>query len=218
MNGRALIWGALVVVLAVVVISGVVALMRSPAPPEVTDLSVPGDYGEIPAFSLVERSGRNITRDDLIGRFWVADFIFTRCTGVCPILTARMAALGSALSARQGGDQVRLVSFSVDPSYDTPEVLRRHAENTIAAVPPERWLFLTGAPDQIHRLVRDGFHLSVAERAPEPGVEGDLITHSDRFVLVDPTGKIRGYYHGAEAESIEKLTVDLMRLMGEERR
>ena len=222
MNGRVLIWGALVVVLAVVVVSGIVALMRSPAPTEVIDLSVPGDYGEIPAFSLIDRSGRAVTRDDLIGRFWVADFIFTRCTGICPILTARMAALGSALAAKPGGDLVRLVSFSVDPTYDTPEVLRTHAENTTAAVPPERWLFLTGAPDQLHRLVRDGFHLSVAERAPEPGAVlgggGDLITHSDRFVLVDPTGKIRGYYHGTEAESIEKLTVDLVRLMGEGRR
>lgn len=222
MNGRVLIWGALVVVLAAVVVSGVAALMRSSAPPGVTDLSVPGDYGEIPAFSLIERSGRTVTRDDLIGRFWVADFIFTRCTGVCPILTSRMAALGTALAARPGGDQVRLVSFSVDPSWDTPEVLRRHAENATGALPPERWLFLTGTPDQLHRLVRDGFHLSVAERAPEPGAvlggASDLITHSDRFVVVDPTGKIRGYYHGTEEESIEKLTGDLIQLMDKGRR
>ena len=215
MNRRVLIWGALAAVLLVVVVSGVTSLWRGRTPSGAVDLSQPGDYGEIPPFSLVERSGRTITRDDLLGRFWVADFIFTRCTGVCPVLTARMAELGRMLASKPGGEEVRLVSFSVDPSWDTPEVLRDHAKEAAGSLPPDRWLFLTGAPGELHRLVRDGFHLSVAERAPEPGVTGDLITHSDRFVIVDPAGKIRGYYHGTEAESIEKLAVDLVRLMGE---
>lgn len=219
MKGRIVIWGALTAVLILVVYSGMTALRRGPILSTATDLSVPGDYGEIPDFTLIDRSGRTVTRDDLTGRFWVADFIFTRCTGVCPILTARMAALGKALALTPGGQEVRLVSFSVDPSWDTPAVLQRHAKETAGNIPPERWLFLTGAPEEVHRLVRDGFHLSVAERAPETGValngSTELITHSDRFVLVDPAGKIRGYYHGTEEESIAKLTEDLKRMIRE---
>ena len=218
MSGKVLIWGVLAAVLAAVVAGGVVALMpgsgAAPAPSQ--SLSDPGDYGSLPAFSLTERSGRRVGLDDLAGRYWIADFIFTRCTGVCPILTARMSSLAPALAGIPGGDQVRLVSFSVDPSWDTPEVLSRYAAASAAGAAGDRWLFLTGPSEDLYRLIKDGFRLSVAERSEGfAEVAGDLITHSDRFVLVDPSGRIRGYYHGTDEESVAKLLVDLGRLLGE---
>ena len=167
------------------------------------------DYGAVPDFTLTERDGRRVGLGDLRGRFWVADFIFTRCNGICPILTQRMA----SLARRLPDDDIRFVSFSVDPSWDTPAVLAGYAAASGAEA--DRWLFLTGPRDEIYRVVGEGFHLSVAERAPEAADDGELITHSDRFVLVDPGGTIRGYYHGADEEAAERLIEDLRRLRGE---
>lgn len=216
MTGRVLIWGALIAVLAVVVAIGVVALMQGPGAAPAPSLATPGDYGAVPDFTLVERSGRRVSREDLAGRWWIADFIFTRCTGICPILTARMSSIAAELSRIPGGDDVRLVSFTVDPAWDTPEVLSRYAAATAGSAPPGRWLFLTGAPADLYALIKDGFKLSVAERPPDAGTgSGDLITHSDRLVLVDPRGRITGYYHGTEDESAARLIQDLGRLIRE---
>jgi protein SCO1/2 len=216
MNGRLAIWGALAAVLAMVLAAGIVALMPGPGAAPAISLSVPGDYGAVIPFTLTDRSGRRVGLEDLAGRFWIADFIFTRCTGVCPILTAQMSALIPALSRIPGGEEVRLVSFSVDPAWDSPEVLSRYAAGPAAGAAVDRWLFLTGPSEELHRLIKDGFRLSVAERAPGIGdTAGDLITHSDRFVLVDPAGRIRAYYHGTDEESVRKLLEDLERLLGE---
>ena len=110
-------------------------------------------YGQVPEFTLTERSGRSVTAGDLRGRVWVANFIFTQCPGVCPALSARMAALQQALRARREsgapGNDVRLVSISVDPTRDTPEVLRRYAARFRAD--PDDWLFLTGSRGAVQR-------------------------------------------------------------------
>jgi cytochrome oxidase Cu insertion factor (SCO1/SenC/PrrC family) len=168
-------------------------------------------YGVVPDFALLERSGRAVTAADLEGGVWVANFIFTRCAGMCPRLTSRMAALARALDRHRDGKAgavtrgVRLVSISVDPTRDTPETLRRYAERFGAD--PERWLFLTGTREEIHRLVRDGFRLSVAELSPDsPGYRADEpITHSDRFVLVDRQRRIRAIVHGTDKDAVPEL-------------
>lgn len=215
MNGRLVVWGALGGVLALTVAAGSAALFQGSRAAAVPALSNPGDYGTLPDFSLTERSGRTVRKADLAGRYWIADFIFTRCTGVCPLLTARMSSLAAAVSRVPGGDQVRLISITVDPAWDTPEVLSRYAAGPAAGVRGDRWLFLTGAPEEIYRLVKDGFRLSVAERPPGPGDAGDLITHSDRLVLVDPAGRITGYYHGTDDAAVDKLVMDLTRLLSQ---
>ncbi len=177
-----------------------------------TELAV---YGSVPAFSLVERSGQTISSRDLAGRVWVADFIFTRCPGICPTLTTTLAALLRRLEER-GMRHVTAVSISVDPANDDPATLRRYADRFGAD--PARWLFLTGEEAAVTSLVRDGFKLGVAslpagerERAPEP------ITHSDRFVLVDAQLRIRGYYHGTDADAVATLEKDLARLSKSDR-
>ena len=199
-------WSSLALVLAVVLGAGASSLMRR----EVTAASVlerPGEYGQVLDFTLTERSGRTVTSADLEGDWWVADFIFTRCTGVCPILTSRMSHLAQTI------DDVRFVSFSVDPTWDTPEVLRDYAAGAVPNEAASRWLFLTGPRETIHRVVGEGFKLAVAELSPdEVAAGGELITHSDRMVLVDPWGTIRGYYRGTEQESVERLAHDLARM------
>ncbi len=216
------VWIALGTVLAGVAAAGIGSLVRGRAqtgpgapaglaahiPPAGPDaLGSLGEYGRIPEFSLTERSGATMTRAELGGRLWVADFIFTRCTGVCPLLSGRMASLQEALHGRV---DVRLVSFSVDPDYDTPEILTAYARSHGAD--PSRWIFLTGPRSTMHRLIGEGFHLSVARAVEGMVPPGELITHSDRLVLVDRRGRIRGYYHGAEQEAVRAVLADIDRL------
>jgi len=202
MAGRATergIWVVLSAVVVAVVAAGLWSLRGGKPDSAFPVLAI------VPDFTLTERSGRSVTRDDLLGQIWVADFIFTRCSGVCPLLSSRMAVLQRAL--REQGVDARLVSFSVDPTHDTPEVLREYAGHFGADA--NRWLFLTGPRDQLYDLIGKGFMLSVAEREPGQDDSGELITHSDRFVLVDRQGRIRGYYHGTEDETLNRLVTDI---------
>jgi cytochrome oxidase Cu insertion factor (SCO1/SenC/PrrC family) len=114
----------------------------------------------LPDFRLLERSGQLFGLSDLRGKVWVANLFFTHCTDTCPLKTAEMAQLQVAFASEP---DFRLVSISVDPERDTPQVLARYAEQNGAG--PERWLFLTGHKETIHRLAREGFKLG-AEAAP----------------------------------------------------
>lgn len=168
----------------------------------------PPVLGALPDFALTERSERTVRRADLAGMPWVADFIFTRCTGMCPALSTRMADVRRR--AAEAGLAARFVSFSVDPGHDTPAVLRDYAARYGAG---DDWLFLTGPRDALYALIGGGFKLSVAERPPAAVAAGDeLIAHSDRFVLVDGDGRIRGYYHGTDAAMVDVLLRDLAAL------
>ena len=168
--------------------------------------------GHVPEFVLTSSDGRPLSQADLAGNIWIADFIFTRCGGLCPTLSAQMARLQSAL-AREGMPAVRLISFSVDPVNDTPAVLREYAQRCHAD--PARWSFLTGDHEAMYQLIGQGFHLAVAERPPtESSDVNELITHSDRFVLVDRNLDIRGYYHGTDEDGMKQLLTDLKSLHG----
>jgi protein SCO1/2 len=178
-------------------------------------------YGRVPDFALVERSGRQITRADLLGKVWIVNFFYTECPDVCPLESTHMARLQHELA--QAPD-VRLVSISVDPEHDTPEVLAEYASRYGAD--PERWLLLTGPREAIHQLAIHGFHLGIVEGHEHAGWSGGIgwgwpgpvsvwahdsdnprrqVIHSDRFVLVDRRAQIRGYYHGTDWPSLDRL-------------
>ncbi len=151
----------------------------------------PVDFVAVPPFALTERSGRTVTDADLRGKVWVASFVFVRCTGPCPQVTATMARLQDELNLA-GRDDVRLVTFTVDPERDGPEELSGYARHFQAD--PDKWLFLTGKKADLHRLLIDGFKVGVQEN-PD-GKPGDEFTHSTRLVVVDRDGRIRGYFQG----------------------
>jgi cytochrome oxidase Cu insertion factor (SCO1/SenC/PrrC family) len=168
----------------------------------------PPVMSRLPSFALVEANGRTVTADDLRGRPWVADFIFTRCAGACPVMTARMAAL-----RRQSPEDVTFVSITVDPAHDTPEVLGRYARRAGAGV---GWLFLTGPQDALYRLAIEGFKLGVEEVPPERQPAGDgPFLHSSHFVLVDGKGYVRGYYDSTDEEALSRLRRDLASVRSE---
>lgn len=162
-------------------------------------------HWSIPDFALTERTGKTLQRADLAGKVWVADFIYTTCPGPCPMLSSRLTEVQKAIGNE---NNVNLVSISVDPEKDTPDVLKTYAEKFQAG---ERWYFLTGKKDAVYSLARDGFKLPVAE-AP---TEGGLITHTTRLVLVDRNGVVRGFYEGAEEGSVKDLVRDVRVLLAE---
>lgn len=176
-----------------------VAACRAPEPLPV--------LSELPEFALLERSGTTLDKAALAGRPAIVDFIFTRCPASCPMLTARMKELERRLPE---SSKVRLLSISVDPEHDRPEVLSRYAENWQAG---PRWLFATGERAAIWELVRKGFLLAV-EETPE-----DLtspILHSNRFALVDREGRLRATYQALEEDALDRILSDLAALEASE--
>lgn len=175
--------------------------------------SSPEDEAPLPVgdFSLTERSGRTVTRDDLRGKVWVASFIFTRCGSDCPKVTTSMARLQKELAGRK---DVLLVSFSVDPEHDGCPILQDYAKDF--AADPERWLFLTGKQDELYRLIEESFRLAVRQNEGETRTPGNEVTHSSKLVLVDRRGHIRGYFEGAptsgRAEDVERYEQSLKKL------
>jgi protein SCO1/2 len=162
--------------------------------------------GNVPDFMLVERSGTDVALSDLLGRVWVADFIFTHCAGPCPLLSAQMQALQAPLKEMP---DARLVSFSVDPERDTPGALSEYADRYLAD--EDRWLFLTGDKARVYSVIREGFQLGVG------GVEEgtDQIMHSLRFALVDKKGRVRAYFDGTDPGLPKKLLPELRMLLKE---
>ncbi|MBI3289265.1 MAG: SCO family protein [Elusimicrobia bacterium] len=161
---------------------------------------------ELPDFSLTGVTVDGVVPFDraaLRGRVWVADFIYTRCAGPCPLLTASMAGLQKRLPRSIG-----LLSLTVDPEHDAPEVLALYAQRVNAD--PQRWFFLTGDKAELVRLVRDGFLLPVAEDAA--AAPGQRVTHSSKFVLIDADARARGWYDGDDAASLDRLAADARKL------
>jgi protein SCO1/2 len=163
-------------------------------------------YGTVPKFELTNQDAQPFGSEQLAGKIWIADFIFTTCPGPCPIISTRMSELQKPLAK----SDVHLVSVSVDPEKDTPEVLRAYADKL--RLQPLRWDFLTGSRAAIYSLSRDGFKLGVSDGSEEEGVP----VHSTRFVLVDRRGTIRGYYDALAPDAVTKLLADTNHLLREQ--
>jgi protein SCO1/2 len=160
---------------------------------------------QVPPFQLTDQTGKSITLEDLKGKIWAANFIFTRCKGPCPITVLRMQDLNTKLKKVRGN--VELVTFTVDPEYDTPEILKAFSEPLGAD--PASWKFLTGTPDAIQKIVVTGLLQPLAK---EPD---GTPAHSSRIVLVDGEGWLRGYHDGLDPEAVQKLMVDIGELLRE---
>lgn len=165
-----------------------------------------GHYGTVPGFQLMNQNGQPFGSAELAGKIWIVDFIFSTCPGPCPMISSRMSELQRPLE----NSDVHLVSVTVDPEKDTPEVLRGYAEKLHAR--PGRWDFLTGPKAAIYDLSRSGFKLPVSEDSDQPGVPA----HSTRAVLVDRRGTIRGYYDVTAPDAVTKLLADASQLLREQ--
>jgi len=158
--------------------------------------------GSIPSFEFTDSNGNLISKKELTGKVWVADFIFTTCTMACPVMTGNMNLIHKAF---KNNDKVRIVSISVYPEYDTPEILKEYASRYNANT--NRWHFLTGPEENVKLVIKNGFKMGDYE---------DIIFHSEKFALVDQNGNIRGYYNGMKTDDIKTLKKDIRVLLNGE--
>jgi protein SCO1/2 len=163
----------------------------------------PGMKLALPAFELTNERGQRYGSEDLKGRLWVADFVFTSCPTVCPKLTKRMQILQHR--SRNLGQAFHLVTFTVDPENDTPERLAAYAKEYHAD--PARWTFLTGELGEVETTVVKGFKLAMGKDELPAGSGLFSIFHGEKLVLVDDAGLIRGYYD-ADDEGVDRLLHD----------
>ena len=171
-----------------------------------------------PAFNLIDQDSIPFGSSELRGRIWLASFVYTNCPDVCPMVTARMAALRDSLQAQGRLGDVRLLSITVDPLRDSPAVLREYATKFRAAKPD--WVFLTGPLDTIVPLVNQGFRLSALhpyasahDSMSAHAHEADyVVSHSDRIVLIDRESRVRGTYESTDPKALERLREDLRRI------
>lgn len=162
-------------------------LVRRPPPPPI--------IGEVPAFTLVDHEGETFTRDDLLeeDKVWVVGFVFTSCPSTCPAVSRAMVLFQEQVAASKLEDHIELITVTVDPETDTPEVLKGYAEKIGADT--RNWRFLTGDSDAIEGFVVDGFKLAVGDKQAIEGAPGVYdIAHSIKLALVDRFGNVRGYY------------------------
>ena len=192
----------LLVMLAIVVLGAIPAVLvpllwTHGKPPHLQDL------GAVPAFSLVDERGQSFTEDALRGHPTIVSFIFTRCDTICPVTSMKMKALQE--QTFDAGAKIKLLSFSVDPAYDTPPRLAAYAQRYSAD--PERWRFVTGPYDQIHALVEGPFMTSMLREADRPdGIPN--IAHGGYFMLLDGNLHIRGMYSSSDKLRLDELVRD----------
>ncbi len=198
---RRSLWAILVALLVLAVGVGLQQSRSRPPRP------APQVISYLPGFLLTNADGREIRLDDLAVGPWVADFVFTRCPGPCPLMSQKMAELGKRLPAG-----VRRVSFTVDPEHDTPAVLRDYATRFGAG--PD-WLFLSGDRAAIWELSVSGFKLGVAPADDGGPPDQGPVIHSTRFVLVDAEGGVRGYYDPFDPAEMDRLVGEVAAVLRE---
>ncbi|MEZ6146290.1 MAG: DUF420 domain-containing protein [Planctomycetaceae bacterium] len=154
----------------------------------------------IEPFELIDQNGEPFSSEELAGHPWVASFIFTKCAGYCPVLVRNMKL---EIADRVKDPNVRYVTITVDPEYDTPEKLKQYAE--IYGVDPEKWKFLTGDKETIYRIVQHGFRLPVYEMQGEDRQPGFEVAHSLSLIHVGPDGRVVGKYDSRESGEVLSL-------------
>ena len=165
-------------------------------------------FGMAPVFELIERSGQTVHSRDLQGKIWLASFTFTRCLGVCPVMNARAKQIQDAVLQMPGFEDVMLVSFTVDPENDTPQVLAARAKQLEADV--SRWLWLSGPQRKIWAVASQGFKLAVEA---DPDNTDMPIAHSSKFVIVDRDGRIHGYYDSLDPSAVDMVLNEIRNMI-----
>lgn len=189
-------------VLVVVAASAILAATATERHPE-TPLPV---LGRVADFALVDQASAPVTRADLAGEPWIANFVFTRCPLVCPRLTDRMRTVQAL--AHDERASIRLVSFSADPEFDRPQVLAAYAN--AHGADGTSWKFLTGSEESIVAIARS---LAVALDGEADPTQPDYgIMHSGHLILVDGSGRVRGYYRSGEDGVAQRILADAKRL------
>lgn len=153
----------------------------------------------IPDFNLTNQDGRSVGREKMNGKITIVDFFFTSCPSICPQMSLEMERVNDMFREE---DEVQIMSFSIDPEYDTPDILNDYAAEHKAVA--GKWDFLTGDKSAIYQLARCGFVIPTLDGL---GIPDDFV-HSDKFILVDQLGRIRGFYSGTSRDDVDLLILE----------
>ncbi len=168
-------------------------------------------YGHtIGDFSFVNQNGDTITHEEIQNKVFVAEYFFTTCSSICPIMNKQMRRIDSVYGRNE---DFKILSFTVHPEVDTVEQLKRYAEKHHAG---PNWHFLTGNKSDLYSLARKSFFVLKPAEAENIGDAGSDFIHTNNFVLVDKKRRIRGYYDGTRSSSIDSLITDIQLLLREE--
>jgi protein SCO1 len=168
------------------------------------------ELGHIDDFKLTDQTGKPLSARDYEGSVWVGAFMFTRCPTICPRIIRRMQEVQAA--AKQQQASVKLVSFSVDPEYDTPPVLAAYAREF--NVDTANWRLVTGELGAITKTAVESFKQALEGKA-EAGSEHFGIVHGSHLVLIDARRNIRGFYRSSDTDVVSRLVADIKRLNAE---
>jgi protein SCO1/2 len=164
-------------------------------------------FQTIPSFSLTDESGKTFSAKNLQGKIYVTSFFFTRCGTICPKITTQLSRVQDTFL---GDPEVQLLSISVDPKFDQPEKLAQYAKRFDAN--KNQWHFLTGEKKMIYPLVLKGFHVPLADASEYDAAiknPDETFIHSERLVLVDKEGIIRGFYDGTNKKEVDRLLLEI---------
>jgi protein SCO1/2 len=167
--------------------------------------------GTVQPFTLTNQLGQITTLDDLKGKVWVSDIIFTRCPGPCPKMTQKMAELQKLFA---GAPNFRSVTLTTDPDHDSPAILKKFSERFDAD--PSRWFFLTGTKNEIRAVAQGSLKLGAEEKsAADQESANDLFIHNTVFILVDKHGRLRGQAYESLEPDFHKIDADIRALLRE---
>ena len=208
------LWIGIVLLLVVLCLAYALSLMELNHTHRPAALPV---IGPVAGFTLTNQDGQITTLADLTNRVWVADIIFTRCAGSCPIMSKQMESLQDALPP---ASRAKLVTLTTDPDFDTPPVLKKYGERYGAN--SSRWTFLTGSKAEIAGLAGISLKLSAVPVKPEDRQNpADLFIHSTIFVIVDRHARLRGIFEtegdGVDWTSVQPRILETVRQLEREK-
>lgn len=163
-------------------------------------------YHAIPDFSFIDQYQDTVTQQTVEGKIYIADFFFTSCPTICPVMKKQMLKVYKEI---KDDPEIMILSHSIDPRHDTPAVLKKYAEEL--GVQGKQWLFLTGEKEKIYEVGQGGYLVSAKEDENEPGG----FIHNGAFILIDKNRNIRGMYDGTTEEGTKKLINDIKKLKAE---
>lgn len=175
--------------------------------PELIDMGI---GHRIEEFSFLNQNNEEITLKDVEGKVFVAEYFFTTCQTICPVMTEEMTRVQKEF---KGNEDVKILSFTVDPEVDDVEVMNAYAKEHNAV--DGQWHFLTGEKKDLYKLARNSFFVLKPAEAQNLGDAGSDFIHTNNFVLVDQELRIRGYYDGTSSEEVDILMEDIQILLKE---
>jgi protein SCO1/2 len=165
-------------------------------------------YNHIPPFKLIDQDGKFVDQSVVKDKIYIADFFFTRCGTICPKISSQLTRVQDIFV---NNPDIVFLSHTVDPEHDRPEQLKAYARKYEAI--PGRWYFLTGSKAEIYDLAMHGYYLPAVDKGVREGKPDETFIHSQKLVLVDKQGIVRGFYDGTDKEDVDRMVLEIRVLL-----